>query len=88
MASVAVTSPVSSDSWQVGTSHNITWSASIVSGNEEILNFTLLLYTGSSYSSSIATGISSGTRSYSWTVPNNVSTQNRIKIIMNYRLLE
>jgi len=88
LASVNITSPTSSSSWQVGTTQNITWSASIISGQQAIDDFTLQLFSGSSYSSSIATGISSSTRSYSWTIPNTVGTQMRVKIIMNYRLIE
>ena len=88
MASVAITSPISSSTWQVGTTQNITWTASIISGDEEIEDFTLLLFSGSSQSLSIATGINASTRSYSWTIPNTVGTQMRVKIIMNYDLIE
>lgn len=90
MASVAITSPTSSSSWQVNTSQNITWSASVISGDEVILGFSLYLYNGNSNVLTIATGISSSTRSYSWSIPSNqtADTDYRVKIIMNYQLLE
>lgn len=90
MASVAITSPTSSSSWQANTSQSITWTASIISGNEEILSFSLYLYNGSSNVLTIATGIGSSSRSYSWTIPSNqtADTDYRIKIVMNYDFLE
>ena len=90
MASVAITSPTSSSSWQVNTSQNITWSASVISGDEVILGFSLYLYNGNSNVLTIATGINSSTRSYSWSIPSNqtADTDYRVKIIMNYQLLE
>ena len=90
MASVAITSPTSSSSWQANTTHSITWTASVLGGNEEILSFSLYLYNGGSQDLTIATGISSSATSYSWTIPSgqSVDTDYRIKIIMDYDLLE
>tara|TARA_R100000808_G_C2154903_1_gene166382 strand:- start:2505 stop:2777 length:273 start_codon:yes stop_codon:yes gene_type:complete len=90
MASVAITSPTSSSSWQANTTQSITWTASVISGDELILGFSLYLYNGNSNVLTIATGIGDTDRSYSWSIPSNqtADTDYRIKIVMNYQLLE
>jgi len=90
MASVAITSPTSSSSWQANTTQSITWTASVIQGDEAILSFDLYLYNGSSNVLTIATGISASATSYSWTIPSSqtADTDYRIKIVMDYDLLE
>ena len=90
MASVAITSPTSSSSWQANSTQNITWTASVIGRDEVILNFALYLYDGNRNVLTIQTGISDSSRSYSWTIPSSQSpdTDYRIKIVMNYQFLE
>ena len=71
---ITVTSPSSNSSWQVGTTHNITWNDNI--GD----NVKIELYKGSTNQGAITNSTASdGSRS--WTVPNiSAGTNYRIKI--------
>ncbi len=75
---VAVTSPSGGESWAVGSSHNITWTASDASG---VTSVDLAYSTdgGGSYPNAIATGIANS-GSYSWSVPNAVTSTARVRV--------
>jgi len=62
--SITVTSPNGGENWQVGSSHDITWTSSGTSGNVEIEYST---NNGSSWTQEVASTVDDG--SYSWTIP-------------------
>ena len=84
MASVTVTSPTSSSTWQANTSHNIAWTSSYVNENETPLSFSIYLYNGSSLDSTIATGLSTSTTSYTWTVPSGQTADTDYRILVRF----
>ena len=74
IASLQITSPNGAEQWQPGTTHNITWTQSGLSGN-----VTLQLYKGASLSSQVGTaGANAG--SFAWTIPSNQAIGNDYKI--------
>ena len=72
---IAVTSPNGGENWNVGTTHNITWSQSGVT-NVKIEYST---NNGSTWST-IISSTAAATGSYSWTVPNTVTLQGLVRI--------
>ncbi|MGB8317538.1 MAG: Ser-Thr-rich GPI-anchored membrane family protein, partial [Ignavibacteriaceae bacterium] len=72
--SITVTSPNGGENWQVGSSHNITWtSTSVVNVKIEYsTNY------GSNWLSIVSSTASDG--SYTWTIPNTPSTNCSVKI--------
>ena len=74
-ANIAVTSPNGGESWQVGTSQNITWTSSGTSGTVRIEYST---NNGSSWTTVIASTTDDG--SQSWTIPNTLSTTCLVRV--------
>jgi len=75
---VALTAPAGGEAWQASSSHSITWNASDFSG---VASVDLALSTdgGGVYGTPIATAIPN-TGSYSWSVPNTVTTTARVRV--------
>jgi hypothetical protein len=74
IATLQITSPNGTEQWQPGTTHNITWTQSGLSGN-----VTLQLYQGATLSSQVGiTGATIG--SFAWTIPSNQAVGNDYKI--------
>jgi len=76
---LAVTAPNGAQTWLVGSSQNITWSTQ---GTISQVNLYYSVNSGSSYPSSIA-GPISNVGAYSWTVPDAIGTQVRVKVENN-----
>lgn len=74
-ASVTVTSPNGGEKWLVGSSHPITWSSSGTVGALKILYTT---NNGGDWRAIVSSTPNDG--SYTWTVPNNPSTQCLVRI--------
>jgi len=74
-STITVTSPNGGESWQAGSSHAITWTSSGTVGNVKI---SYTANNGSSWSTVVSSTSNDG--SYTWTVPNAVSSQCKIKI--------
>jgi len=72
---ITVTSPNGGETWQAGSSHNITWTSSCFSGNVKLEYST---NAGSSWITIIASTSNSGT--YSWSVPNTPSTNSLVRV--------
>ena len=72
--SLAVTSPNGGENWEVGSSHNITWTSSSVTN----VKIEYTTNNGSSWSTVISSTASDG--SYGWTIPNTPSTTCKVKI--------
>ena len=72
---VDVTSPNGGEDWQVGSSHNITWTSSGLSGNVHIEYST---NNGSNWTDVIASTANSGT--YSWTIPSASSANCLVRV--------
>jgi hypothetical protein len=75
-AGITITVPVGGESWQNGTSHAITWTSTGVSS----VNIYYSTDGGSSFTGTIATGVSAG--SYTWTVPSFSSASQSIIIMI------
>jgi murein DD-endopeptidase MepM/ murein hydrolase activator NlpD len=73
--SITVIAPNGGENWEVGTSHNITWTSSGSVGNVKIEYST---NSGGSWSS--ITSSTSNDGSYSWAIPNTPSTQCMVRI--------
>ena len=76
---VTVTAPNGAEIWDAGSGHEITWNAT---DNIAVTSIDILLSTngGATYPITIATGeTNDGT--YSWIVPDDVTTQARVKVI-------
>jgi subtilisin family serine protease len=77
--SATLNSPNGGESWQVGTPHDITWTATDNVGVTSV-NIMYSINGGSTYPYTIATGeTNDGT--YSWTIPNTPSTTCKVKVI-------
>ena len=74
-ATLTVTSPNGGEKWDVGSVHNITWTTSGAVGNVKIEYST---NNGSSWTSVSSSTANDG--SYSWTVPNTISSTCRVRI--------
>jgi hypothetical protein len=76
---VAITSPVGSESWGAATLHNITWTAT---DNIAIASIDLALSTdgGTSFPTAIATGLSN-TGTFAWTLPVVLTNQARVRVL-------
>ena len=72
---MTVTSPNGGESWQVGSSHNITWTSNGTSGNVQIEYST---DNGSSWTVEIASTTDNG--SYSWTIPDDPSDSCLVRV--------
>ncbi|MBK7367604.1 MAG: T9SS type A sorting domain-containing protein [Candidatus Eisenbacteria bacterium] len=77
---VTLTSPVGGESWSIGSSHAITWTA-----NDDIgiagIDLSYSTDGGATYPNVIATGLSN-TGTYAWTVPGTPGTQLRVRIVV------
>jgi len=73
--SITVSSPNGGETWDVGSSHAITWTTAGTVGNVKIEYST---NNGSSWT--IITSPTANDGSYTWTVPNTVSSQCKVKI--------
>jgi|GEM_PF-877336 len=73
--SVAISSPNGGENWIIGSSHNITWTQTGITNVK-------LEYTADNGTNwyQITASTSASTGSYSWTIPNAVSTQCRVRI--------
>lgn len=71
--------PNGGEFWQVGKTPEITWESSSLSSTIDLEYST---DNGNSWTT-IATGISNTTNSYNWTIPNNVSTQCKVRVTSN-----
>ncbi len=74
IATLKITSPNGAEQWQPGTTHNITWTQTGLSGN-----VTLQLYKGASLSDQVATA-SAATGSFAWAIPSNQAIGNDYQI--------
>src|SRR5450759_4319745 len=74
IASPQITSPNGAEQWQPGTTHNITWTQSGLSGN-----VTLQLVKGGSLSSQVGTAGATA-ESFAWTIPSNQAVGNDYQI--------
>src|SRR3990170_3826674 len=72
---ITVTSPNGGETWQAGSSHNITWTSSCFSGNVKLEYST---DAGSSWITIIASTSNGGT--YPWSVPNTPSTNSLVRV--------
>ena len=73
--SITISSPAGGESWQVGSSHNITWtSVGVVNAKIEYTTDN-----GTNWSTVIASTPASG-GSYNWAIPNTPSTQCKVRI--------
>ena len=72
---ISISSPTGGESWASGTSHTITWSSANVAN--VALEFTT--NNGSNWIS-INSSISAAAGTYTWNVPNNISTQCKVRI--------
>ena len=72
---ITVTSPNGGETWQAGSSHNITWTSSCFTGNVKLEYST---DAGSSWITVIASTSNSGT--YAWSVPNTPSTTSLVRV--------
>ncbi|GAB1443680.1 hypothetical protein MASR2M39_25220 [Ignavibacteriales bacterium] len=72
---IIVTSPNGGENWAVGSSHNVTWSQTGVANVE-------LEYSGNGGANwyQITASTSASTGSYSWTIPNTVSSNCKVRI--------
>jgi ELWxxDGT repeat protein len=73
--SITVTSPDGGESWQVGSSHSITWTSAGIVGNVQIEYST---DNGGNWTDVITSTVNDGT--HSWTVPDAVSSECLIRI--------
>ena len=72
---IAVTSPNGNESWQVGTTHNITWT------NTNITNVKIeYTYDNGSSWVTVVNGYPASSGPYSWTIPNTPSTLCKVRI--------
>ncbi len=74
-ATVTLTSPVGGENWFVGASHNITWSSAMITN----IKIEYSTDSGSSWITVIAS-TSASTSTYSWTVPNTISSTCYVKL--------
>ncbi|MFA5033140.1 MAG: Ser-Thr-rich GPI-anchored membrane family protein [bacterium] len=74
---VVVTSPNGGESWLAGSSHNVTWTSSGVSGNVNID-----LYKSGVFSSTLASGVSnSGTYSWAISASQTIGTDYKVRVV-------
>lgn len=73
--SITVFSPNGGENWEVGSSHSITWTQTNVSN----VRLDYSTNNGSSWNQVVAS-IQASTGSYSWTIPNTVSTSCKVRI--------
>ncbi|MBT7082535.1 MAG: fibronectin type III domain-containing protein, partial [Chloroflexi bacterium] len=74
--SITVTSPDGGEDWQVGTSHDITWSSTF--GNRNSVELEYSTDGGSTWNTVISNTPNDGT--HSWTVPNTPATSVRVRV--------
>ena len=74
---ITVTLPSGGESWEIGSTQNITWTSAYLSSSSVVIK----LYKDGVYSSSIITGTGTyNSGSYSWTIPSTLSASNVYKI--------
>ena len=66
--SITITAPNGGESWNLGSTHNITWTSNYVT------NVDIRLYNSGSFVGTIASNISAASGSYSWTIPTGLAT--------------
>ena len=76
--SITVTSPNGGESWEIGTTHNITWNSSHSS-----LNVKIELYQGGSAYQTISSS-ESNDGSYSWAIPSTYNESSDYKVRISY----
>jgi hypothetical protein len=82
IATLKITSPNGTEQWQPGTTHNITWTQSGLSGN-----VTIQLYKGASLSSQLGT-VGATTGILAWTIPSGQVIGNDYKVRIFQGLVE
>jgi hypothetical protein len=75
--SLTVTSPNGGEVWRVANSQPITWTKTGTIPNVKI---EYSVNGGATYPNVIATGVDGASGSYSWTIPNSITTNARVKI--------
>ena len=73
---VTVTAPAAGATWDVGSSHNITWSAT----NGPITKDSIVYSTDNGSTWSFVNKYTGSRTSYSWTIPNTPSTQCKVRV--------
>ncbi len=76
-----LTSPAAGDAWSVGSTHAITWTKTGTMGNAKLEYST---DGGATYTKSItsASGVASSLLSYNWAIPNDISSQVKVKMTL------
>jgi hypothetical protein len=77
--SLTLTAPNGGETWVVGTSQNITWTATDVCSGVGTLDLYYSTDGGATYPNLIASGLAN-TGSYAWTIPNAPTTTARVQI--------
>ena len=75
---ITLSSPNGGESWQVGSQHAITWTASDPNAGDPLSISLEYSITGGAQWTAITSGLSNS-GSFNWTVPNNPSTQARVR---------
>ncbi|MFN8547306.1 MAG: cohesin domain-containing protein [Candidatus Eisenbacteria bacterium] len=75
---IALSAPNGGESWQVGSQHAITWTASDPNAGDPLQISLEYSVNGGAQWTSIVSGLSNS-GSYNWTIPNNPSTQSRVR---------
>ena len=91
--SFTITAPNGGQYWQTGTSHVITWQSSGMQSSDKVWIYLVTpsdTMTGGTFANNattIASGVSN-TGSYTWTIPQNITTGNMYKIMIGNEGLE
>ena len=72
---LTLTTPIGGESWQTGTSHDITWTSSYMAS----LKIVYSTDSGTNWTF-VASGVPAASGKYSWTVPHTASTTCKVKI--------
>ncbi len=76
--SLTVTSPNGGEVWRVADAQPITWTKT---GTIPTVEIDYSINGGSSYPFTIATGVAGSSGSYSWTIPNAITTNARVQVV-------
>ena len=78
---ITVTAPNGGEVWLAGSSHNITWTSAGVIAGSDTVKLEYSTNGGTGWTQIIASTPNNGT--YSWSVPDNVTAQGRVRITSN-----
>ena len=73
---ILLTAPNGSETWQVATNHNITWS---ITGTIANIKLEYSIDSGVTYPNLIVASVNASLGSYTWTIPDSISSQVRVK---------